>query len=154
MRTALLPFVAVLLAACGTTTSVVKLDPAQQYAPTENVQILLKPPDKPYLEIAKLESRGVVGEPEPQVLEDARERARELGADALIVLDVDRNYHPPVVTFDYTPWPPYLPWYVDRWYGYGYSHWPYSPYTAFGWQPRTIPGGHAYTVRSLAIRYR
>ena len=29
-------------AACGTTTSVVKLDPAKQYPATENVQILLE----------------------------------------------------------------------------------------------------------------
>jgi len=137
------------LGACGTTTSVVRLDPSKQYPATENVQILLRPPEKPYVEIAKLESRGVVGETEPEVLEHARERARQLGAEALLVLDVDRAYHPPIVTYDYEPWP-YLPWYVDRWYGYGY--WPYAPF--MGWQPRTIPGGNSYTVRSLAIRYQ
>jgi hypothetical protein len=151
MRSALL-LLTVLLGSCGTTTSVVKLDPARQYPPSANVQILLKPPERAYVEIAKLESRGMVGEPEPEVLADARERARELGADALIVLDVDRTYHPPVVTYDYDPWPPYLPWYVDRWYGYG--HWPYTPHAVFGWQPRAIPGGNAYTVRSLAIRWQ
>ena len=139
------------LTACGTTTSVVRLDPARQYAPTENVQILLKPPDKPYEAIARLESVGTVGEREPEVLEDARERARALGADALIVLDVDRTYHPPIITYDYDPWP-YLTFYPGRWHGSRY--WPYAPPFLYGWEPRMIPGGHAYTVRSLAIRYQ
>src|SRR5690606_5531795 len=74
-----------LLAACTTTTSVVMLDPAAKHPPTASVEILLKPPERPYVEIAKLESRGVAGEPETSVLEDARERARRLGADAIIV---------------------------------------------------------------------
>jgi hypothetical protein len=140
---------ALALAGCGTTTSVVRLDPKAQYAPSESVQILLKAPEKPYVEIAKLESRGVIGETEPSVLEDARERARVLGADALIVLDVDRNYQPPVVTYD--PWPPFLPWYYDRWHG---RYWPYPSPFLYGWDTHTFPGGTVYTVRSLAIRYR
>ncbi len=149
MRCVLALLFTALLAGCGTTTSVVMLDPARQYAPTGSVVILLKPPDKPYVEIAKLESRGVPGEPETSVLEDARERARQLGADAIIVQDSGAVYQPPLVMYD--PWPPYLPWYHDRWYGYPYWHYP-SPYL-FGPQTHTLPGGYAYTVRSIAIKF-
>lgn len=136
------------LAACATTTSVVMLDPAKKFPPTESVQILLKPPERPYVEIAKLESRGVAGEPETSVLEDARERARQLGADAIIVQESASVYHPPVVMYD--PWPPYLPWYYDRWYGYPY--WYPSPFM-YGPSAYTVPGGRAYTVRSIAIKF-
>jgi len=139
-----------LLAACTTTTSVVMLDPAAKHPPTASVEILLKPPERPYVEIAKLESRGVAGEPETSVLEDARERARRLGADAIIVQESVDVYQPPVVVYD--PWPPYSPWYYDRWYGYPYWHYP-SPFM-FGPRAHTLPGGHAYTVRSIAIKYK
>ena len=138
------------LAGCATTTSVVMLDPARKFAPTESVQILLKPPERPYVEIAKLESRGVPGEPETSVLEDARKRAQEIGAHAIIVQESAAIYHPPIVMYD--PWPAYLPWYHDRWYS-GYPYWYYpSPYL-FGPAVHTLPGGHAYTVRSVAIRF-
>ena len=145
---------ALLLAACATTTSVVMLDPAKQYPPTSSVQILLKPPDRPYVEIAKLESQGVAGEPETAVLEDARERAAKIGADAIIVQESSSVYQPPVVMYD--PWPAYMPWFYDRWYGYGYPfpYWYYPPPFAFGPYMHTLPGGNAYTVRSIAIRFK
>ena len=149
MRCVLALLFTALLAGCGTTTSVVMLDPARQYAPTGSVVILLKPPDKPYVEIAKLESRGIPGEPETSVLEDARERARQIGADAIIVEESAGIYHPPVLMYD--PWPPLLPWYHDRWYGYPYWHFP-SPYM-FGPNIQSLPGGYTYTVRSIAIKF-
>jgi hypothetical protein len=139
-----------LLAACATTTSVVMLDPGKKFAPTASVQILLKPPQRPYVEIAKLESRGIPGEPETSVLEDARERARQIGADAIIVEESAGIYHPPVVMYD--PWPPYLPWYYDRWRG-GYPYWYYPSPFMFGPAVHTLPGGWAYTVRSIAIKF-
>jgi hypothetical protein len=143
---------ALLLAACATTTSVVMLDPSKQYPPTSSVQILLKAPDRPYVEIAKLESQGIPGEPETAVLEDARERAAKIGADAIIVQESSSVYQPPVVMYD--PWPVYMPWYYDRWYGYGYPFWYYP--SPFGFQPyaHTLPGGNAYTVRSIAIKFK
>ena len=151
----LIVLLSLLAASCATTTSVVMLDPAKQYAPTASVVILLKPPDKPYVEIAKLESRGVPGEPETSVLEDARERARQLGADAIIVQESGAVYQPPVVMYD--PWPPYLPWHHDRWYGYpywhGYPSWHYPSPFMFGPQTHALPGGYAYTVRSIAIKF-
>jgi hypothetical protein len=139
-----------LLAACATTTSVVMLDPSKQYPPTTSVQILLKPPDRPYVEIAKLESQGVPGEPETSVLEDARERAAKIGADAILVQESSSVYQPPIVMYD--PWPAYMPWYLDRWHGYPYWYHP-SPF-AFGPIIHTLPGGNAYTVRSIAIRFK
>ena len=152
MRT-LVALTALLLGACATTTSVVVLDPAKQYAPTSSAVILLKPPDKPYVEIAKLESRGVPGEPETAVLEDARTRAQQLGADAIIIDESASVYHPPIVMYD--PWPAYLPWYYDRWYGYPYyPSWRYPSPFLFGPQTHTLPGGYAYTVRSVAIKFK
>ena len=142
--------IALLLASCATTTSVVLLDPSKQYAPTTSVEILLRPPQRPYVEIAKLQSNGLIGEPEPHVLEDARARAQEIGADAIIVLETTGVYQPPVIVYD--PWPPYLPWYHDRWRGYRY--WDYPPPYPYPFEPQTLPGGIAYTVRSLAIKYR
>src|SRR5512139_3349250 len=89
-----------LLAGCVPTTRVVLLDPAKTYPPTQSVQILLRPPAIPYVEIAKLESKGMIGEPEPAVFEDARERARQIGADAIIVVESISTYEPPVVMYD------------------------------------------------------
>ena len=142
------PLLGLLLVACATTTSVVMLDPGQKYPPTTSVQILLKPPDRPYVEIAILESQGVPGEPETAVLENARERAAKIGADAILVQDTSSVYQPPIVMYD--PWPAYMPWYHDRWYPYWYHP---SPF-AFGPLTHTLPGGNAYTVRSIAIRFK
>lgn len=138
-----------LLAGCASTTSVVMLDPSRQYAPTQSVTILLKPPTRPYVEIAKLESKGQPGEPETEVLEDTRERAQKLGAHAIVVQETTRHYQPPVVVED--PWPPQWLWYYDRWYGYRY--WFHPP--AFPYYPaaRVFPGGQVYIVRSIAIRF-
>lgn len=138
-----------LLAGCASTTSVVLLDPAKQYAPTPAARIYLKPPEQPYVEIAKLESKGLPGEPETDVLEDARTRAQALGAHAVIVQETTSYYQPPIVVDD--PWPPQLPWYYDRWYGYRYwfrpQFYPYYP------AERVLPGGLVYVIRSVAIRF-
>ncbi len=149
MRLALLALM-LLAAGCSTMTSVVLLDPTKQYPPTQAVIILLKPPAEPYIEIAKLESRGIVGEPETALLEDAREKAAKLGADAIIVTETSSVYQPPVIFYD--PWPPYLPWYQDRWHGYRY--WYFPPPFPYPLEPMTFPGGNAYTVRALAIKYK
>ena len=147
---ALIAIITLMLAGCAAMTSVVVLDPSQKYAPTASVQILLRAPDRPYIEIAKLESRGMVGEPETELLEDARMRAQEIGADAIIVLDTIAVYHPPVIVHE--PWPPYLPWYHDRWRGYRY--WYYPPPFPYALETSFLPGGNAYPVRSTAIRFR
>ena len=140
---------ALVLAGCAPTTSIVLLDPGKTYAPTQLVQILLKPPTAPYIEIAKLESKGLIGEPEPAVFEDARKRAGEIGADAIIVVETTSVYQPPIVVYD--PWPPYLPWSQDRWHGYRF--WFYPVPFPYGLEPHTLPGGNVYTVRSIAIKF-
>ena len=142
--------VALLVSGCASTTSVVLLDPAKQYPASAAVQILLKAPQRAYIEIAKLESRGLIGEPEPDLLEDARKRAAAIGADAIIVIETSSVDQPPVIVLD--PWPPYLPWYQDRWRGYRY--WNFPPPYAYSLGPMTLPGGKTYTVRSIAIKYR
>ena len=147
---ALIAVIALSLAGCAATTSVVLLDPSKRYAPSESVQILLKAPQRDYVEIAKLESTGLIGEPEPKVLEDARMRAQEIGADAIIVIESSSVYQPPMLIQE--PWPPYLPWYYDRWHGY--SYWYYPPPFAYPFATTTLPGGTVYTVRSIAIKYR
>ena len=147
---ALIALLALALAGCAATTSVVMLDQSKHYPPSASVEILLKPPQRPYVEIAKLESNGNVGEPEPAVLEDARKRAQEIGADAIIVQETQSIYQPPVIIHE--PWPPYLPWYHDRWHGYRY--WYYPPPFPYAFEPRVFPGGNALTVRSIAIKYR
>lgn len=151
MKVIITVVIALFLAGCAPTTSIVMLDPTKQYAPTKSVEILLKAPQRPYVEIAKLESRGVIGEPEPSVLEDARTRAQEIGADAIIVLESTSVYQPPVIIHD--PWPPYLPWYHDRWRGYRYWYYP-PPYYPYPFEPTTLPGGYEHTVRTVAIKYR
>jgi hypothetical protein len=139
-----------LLCGCAATTSIVLLDPAKHYPPSASVEILLKPPERPYVEIAKLESQGLIGEPEPALLENARAKAAEIGADALIVVETSSVYQLSVIVHE--PWPPYLPWYQDRWHGYRY--WYFPPPFAYSAEPLTLPGGNAYTVRSIAIKYR
>jgi hypothetical protein len=141
---------AALLTGCAATTSVVLLDPAKSFPPSTEVQILLKPPERPYVEIAKLESRGLIGEPEPSVLEDARAKAAQIGADAIIVVETSSVHQPAVILHE--PWPPYLPWYRDRWRGIWYPH-GLTPYP-FWLEPMTLPGGNVYTVRSIAVKYR
>ena len=145
----LIAIVALLLSGCAATTSVVLLDQSKQYAPSAAVEILLRAPERPYIEIAKLESNGFIGEPEPELLEDARKRAQEIGADAIIVVQSSSVYQPPVIIYD--PWPPYLPWYHDRWRGYRY--WYYPPPFPYP-EVTTFAGGNVYTVRSIAIKYR
>ena len=138
------------LAGCAATTSIVLLDPSKSYPASTSVEILLKPPERAYVEIAKLESRGLIGEPEPPLLEDARASAAAIGADAILVVETTSVYQPPVIMYE--PWPPYLPWYRDRWYGYRY--WDYAPPYPYLIEPMTLPGGMVYTVRSIAIKYR
>lgn len=149
MRTLVIAGLMLLLCGCATTTHVVLLDPAVRHAPTASVAILLKPPTRAYVEIAKLESKGLPDEPESAVLEDARERAKQVGAHAIIVQEATRHYQPPVIIED--PWPPQLPWYHDRWFGYRY--WFHPPPFAYYPADRVLPGGDVHVVRSIAIRF-
>lgn len=147
MRALLLSLLLVLLAAgCATvSTEVVQLDPARNLAPTQNVEVLFEKPKRPYIEIALLESRGAVGTGEAELLNDAREKAKALGADAIVRVEAERIYHPPVAVYD--PW--YDPFY---WPGYRFRALPPFPHP---WGTyRLIDGGYTYTLKAMAIKYK
>lgn len=134
---------ALFLSACATvSTDVVPLSPGLKFTPTPSVDILFEKPRRPYREIALLESRGMVGDGEAQLWQDAREKAQALGADALIRLEVYRTVVPPVAVYDPFLTPYYSPFYPSP-YFFAY---PFPEY-------RVIPGGVAYTLKSIAIKY-
>jgi hypothetical protein len=147
-------FSLLLLGGCATVrTQVVELKPAQRYAPTEHVEILLEKPERPYTEIALLESRGEIGASEADLLEQARREARALGADAIVRLEVTREYQPPVTLYE--PW-------LDPFYYYPRYHrfhhyrpfGPFGPFPPFATRPyRVVGGGYIYRLKALAIRY-
>lgn len=81
---------ALLLAACGT-TSVRVADGEKRYPPTEAVDVLYQPPQRAYETLAKLEAQGgaLPGLPadEGAVLRSLGNKAKALGADAVIITD-------------------------------------------------------------------
>ena len=130
------------LGACASvTTKVVELDPAQKYPPTENVEVLLQKPVRAHVEIALVESQGTS---EVDMLNDAREKARALGADAIIRLETERVYHPPMAVYD--------PWYDPFYWGYYPRFYPpfYHPWGAY----QVVGGYYSYRVKAVAIKYR
>jgi hypothetical protein len=149
---------ALTLAGCATvTTQVTVLDPSKPVAiASGTVEILLAEPARPHEKLALLESRGPIGEPEGSLLEDIREKARALGADAVIRTETTPVWHEPVTFVE--PWPPLMAWrgrrfaspffYDPLWGSHLYGR------STFGW-PRasTWPGGFSYTVKAVAIRY-
>ena len=130
-----------LLASCATvSTKVVELQPAQKYPPTQNVEIFMQKPGRPHVEIAFIESTGTS---EADMLNDAREKARELGADAIVRLETERIYHPPVAV--------YGPWYDPFYYGY-YRPW-FQPYYHPWAQYRVVGDYYTYRMKAVAIKY-
>jgi hypothetical protein len=136
----------VLLSGCsGVSTQMVELNPAQRFPPTQNVEVLLEKPQRPYIELGLLESRGDFGATEATLLNDAREKARSLGADAILKLEIERLYHPPVTVYD--------PWYDPLYWSY-YRYRRFSPFPD-PWGPyRVVGGGYEYTLKALAIKYK
>ena len=148
----MLALVAALLAGCASvSTEVTVLDPTQKFAPTERVVILFDYPPQPYVQVALIEAKGSVGGSESALFEDARKRARALGADAIVRLEVTAIYYPPVPVYDPTYGNLFYPRY--RYYPYRsfYPPYWYSPYPYDGY--RWIAGGDAQTLKAMAIRY-
>ena len=133
---------ALALAACETvSTRVVPLNPAVQHPPTQNVEILLEKPTRPYVEIALIESRGFS---EAALLNDARDKARALGADAIVRIAIERVDYPPVAVYD--PW--FDPFY---WGPYRHGRFPIFPQP---WGPyRVVGGGSEYVLKAMAVKY-
>ena len=135
--------ITLLVSGCATvSTQVVRFESAVQLAPTQDVEILFEKPQRPYREIALLESRGMVGDGEAALWQDAREKAQALGADALIRLEVDKTVQLPVILYDPFFSPFYSPYYPHRYF--------YPPYFS---EYRVVPGGAIYTLKTLAIKF-
>ncbi len=143
---------AVFLGGCASVATRVTLqDPVQKFAPTQSVAILMEYPPRPHITIALIEAQGSLGGGEAELLEDARAKARSLGADAIVRMEVSSVYYPPVQIHD--------PWYGDPFYWHfrysrrpfyfyphGYSMYPYGDY-------RRIGGGNVQTLKAVAIRF-
>ena len=129
----LLAIAVLALAACETvSTRVVELNPAQKYTPTKHVDVFLQKPDRPHAEIALIESRG---QSEAEMLNDARDKAQQLGADAIVRTQTHTEYRPPYAVYD--------PWY-DPWF-WGYRYRPWSPFYPHPWGSYRVVGGyHTY----------
>jgi hypothetical protein len=133
------------LTGCATvSTRVTLLDPALALAPTERVEILLEPATRPHVTIALIESRGIVGETEGELLEAARQEAARVGADAVVKLSVTRTVRPPLEIYD----PVFSPFY-SRYALRAGTQW-YPPYLG---HYRRVGGGEALTLTALAIKY-
>ncbi|MGZ9092869.1 MAG: hypothetical protein ACXW3T_15120 [Rhodoplanes sp.] len=102
--------------------------------------MLLQRPERPHVEIAFLESSG---SSEADMLNDAREKARELGADAIVRLDTERVFHPPAAIYD--------PWYDPFYWGY-HRPW-FQPYYHPWGQYRVVGGYYSYVLKAVAVRY-
>jgi hypothetical protein len=65
-------------------TQVTMLDFAAKYPPARGVEVLYQEPHRPFKSFAVVEAEGSASE--TQLLESLREKAKALGADAIIVL--------------------------------------------------------------------
>lgn len=136
---------ALALSACASvSTQVVPLNPAQTFPPTQFVEILRQKPERPHIEIAVIESRGGS---EAELLNDAREKARALGADAIVRIETETRYHPPVAIHE--------PWH-DPFYWRGNRHRYFSPFGPFSspWGAyQMIPPSFSYVLKATAVKY-
>ena len=131
------------LSACATVnTQIVELTPGQKYPPKSpaEVEVFLQKPNRTYADIALIESRG---ESEAEMLNDARAKAAQLGADAIIRNQTLAEFHPPVAVYD--------PWY-DPFWGYPYRR--IAPFYPYPWGGYRVVGGYStYVLKAVAIRY-
>lgn len=77
-------------------------DESIKFPKSRFVEILDHKPDKPYIVIATLETKGGLGVSLPEILEDMRKKAKEIGADAIIPTRDVSEYKAP--GFIYNPW--------------------------------------------------
>jgi len=145
-------FVAAGVAGCASVaTQVTVLDPAHKFAPTQDAAILFDYPPEPYTKLALIESQGLVGGTESELLEDARRRATALGDNAVVRLEVKAVYYPPMPVYD--PTYPNL-FYSPQRYPYRYSGYPPYPYPLLPYDGyRLVGGGEAQMLKAMAIRY-
>jgi hypothetical protein len=77
----------------------VQFNPAEHDSPTHNVEVLVHKATRPHVELALIEAWGGS---EADLLNEARERAKALGADAIGQLETQRIYNEPMPVYD--PW--------------------------------------------------
>ncbi len=88
-----------LMASCSTPhTTAVMLNNSTTYSPTDNIEILMKPPQKPYIEMASMESPE--GFNIPDLLVEMKEKAKQLGADAILYINESIRHHPISATYN------------------------------------------------------
>jgi hypothetical protein len=81
----------ILLSGCtAVQPGVVRPAGAPVYPPTQYVEILEAPPTRPYQQIADIDVTGEQGTLRPQVIAQIREKAQQIGADAVILQDLSR----------------------------------------------------------------
>ena len=147
-----LALAAAVLAGCASVaTDVTVFDETRKFTPTGNVVILLEYPPQPYVKIALIEARGTLGGNEAELFEEARKRARALGADAVVRIEVDALYQPPVRVYDPTYGYPYFSRYRYPYRSFYYPTYPYAfyPFDNYRW----VGGGTVQTLKAVAIKY-
>lgn len=89
MKATLWVLAVLLLAGCAAASPIAiqveNLGGAHQYAPPPFVEVMMTPPDQPYTKVARLRVTAGPALDSAQVIEALRQRAAELGANALIV---------------------------------------------------------------------
>jgi hypothetical protein len=89
----------ILVASCSTPrTTAVMLNNSTTYSPTNNIEVLMNPPQKPYIEMALLESPE--GFNIPDLLIEMKETAKQLGADAILYINESTRQHPLSTTYN------------------------------------------------------
>lgn len=128
----------VLLLACGC---------ANVATGTAPLPVLDARPEQPHREIRLVEASGAIGARLSTVHEELREQARELGADALVVVKEERKYHP-------APEPDVVGGRPDLGDAYPDALAPFSPgaFPYEGNMPRSV-AGYYWEVSALAIEY-
>ena len=146
MRLVLL-FLIACSAGCATVKTDVLLLGSTPYPPTTEVEILDALPSRPHVRIAIIEARGDVGVSEVAVLAELRDRARQLGADALVRAETREVYQAPVRVYE----PYYDPFFYPRRFSpYPYRYQPFGPpWGSYRW----VGGGYHLVVKATAIRY-
>ncbi len=96
-----------------------------KFPKSRHVEILIEKPEEPYIVIAILETKGGIGTSLPEILENMRKKAEEIGADAIIPVQDVSEYRSSSIF--YNPW-------------------------LGGYQ--TLPGGKLPAIRGYAIIYK
>lgn len=90
-RASLIAFACALAACAPNQPTVTRAADSPTYAPTQLVEVLNAPPTRPYSEIGVIDAPGEPGALRAQVIAQVRDKAAQLGADAVILQDVSRT---------------------------------------------------------------